>query len=250
MMRTAKGGRVLSSSAVGPEEPVDYTTLSNDDLVGLTLRGEDQQAEAELARRPMQRDALLEQYLRQLFVFCRRKVGNTEDAFDLAQDVILHCVNPKCAPFDPCRGRFRAWLFTIAYNLCVDCLRRRGCGKGHHAPSRPEAPPVEELPGDEPTPDELLAAQEVAPQFWDCINSLSERERAVFLNRLTGLSNQETAQVISSTPNSVTVTLSHARANLRDCLHGHGYQLAGREQPGFRILMRFQNTHELLLCRE
>lgn len=59
-------------------------------------------------------DVLYARYERRLFGYLRRFVGDRALAEDLFQDVLLTVLGDHS--FDPARGRFAAWVFTVARN--------------------------------------------------------------------------------------------------------------------------------------
>lgn len=59
-------------------------------------------------------DELYMRYERRLFGYLRRFVGDRALAEDLFQDVLLTVLADRS--FDPRRGRFGAWVFTVARN--------------------------------------------------------------------------------------------------------------------------------------
>lgn len=67
-------------------------------------------------------DVLYARYERRLFGYVRRMVGDRERAQDLFQDVLFTVLSDTT--FDPERGRFGAWLFTVARNRCLQLQRQ------------------------------------------------------------------------------------------------------------------------------
>jgi RNA polymerase sigma-70 factor (ECF subfamily) len=68
-------------------------------------------------------DALYGRYERRLFGYVRRMVGDPQQAEDLFQEVFYTVLTDRS--FDPERGRFAAWLFTVARNRCNQELRKQ-----------------------------------------------------------------------------------------------------------------------------
>src|SRR6185503_1585274 len=96
-----------------------------------TLRDLDQQAFS----------ALAEPHRRELQVHCYRMVGSVQEAEDLAQETLWRAWRRR----ETYEGRapFRAWLYKIATNLCLDALKqrpRRSLPVARQAAAAPEAP--------------------------------------------------------------------------------------------------------------
>ena len=79
---------------------------SDEDLV-VALRGGDMAAF----------DRLYARYEQRLYGYICRIVGPFAAADDLFQDVFLTVLRDRS--YDPARGRFAAWLFTVARNRCL-----------------------------------------------------------------------------------------------------------------------------------
>src|SRR3954453_14029979 len=92
--------------------------------------------------------ARAERHRRELHVHCYRMLGSFEEAEDLVQETLLH----------PWRGRdrlerdewFRAWLYKIATNACLDAIK----SQGRRVPSLGS---FRAVPWLQPYPDRLLA---------------------------------------------------------------------------------------------
>ena len=68
-------------------------------------------------------EELVERYQARLVAVMHHLVGNAEEAEDLAQEVFLRVYRAR-AKYRP-KSKFSTWLFTIANNLALNCLRSR-----------------------------------------------------------------------------------------------------------------------------
>jgi len=167
--------------------------------------------------------ALAERHRRELHVHCYRMLASFDEAEDLVQETLLRAWRAR----ETFEGgpAFRAWLYKIATNACLDALRRR---------SRrvPSVSSFAELPWLQPYPDRLL--DEVAPAdaepdavvvaretieltFLAVIQLLPPRQRAVLILRdVLEWSAAETAELLETSVAATNSALQRARATLRD----------------------------------
>ena len=87
---------------------------------------------------------LAERHRRELHVHCYRMLGSFEDAEDTVQETFLRAWRRR-ETFEG-RSTFRAWLYRIATNACLDLLAKR----------RPEPATGGEVLWLQPYPDQLL----------------------------------------------------------------------------------------------
>ena len=203
--------------------------------------------------------SLVERYRRELHVHCYRMTGSFEDAEDLVQETFLRAWRRR-ASFEG-RSTFRAWLYRIATNACLDALaqeRRR---------ARPDPgaalPPPADLPWLQPYPDLLLdgaAPSEGEPDaaavsketielaFLAAIQHLPPRQRAVLILRdVLGWSAKETASLLESSAASVNSALQRARATLKKRLPRRRLEWAAGADPSEEeraLLQRYVDAHE------
>jgi RNA polymerase sigma-70 factor (ECF subfamily) len=189
--------------------------------------------------------ALAERYRAELQLHCYRMLGSLHDAEDLVQETLLRAWS-KRATYQG-RSTFRAWLYGIATNACLDVLRRerkRLLPSDVFPPSDPGASPGArtDLPWLEPFPDLLLAeaaANADAPEarllerettelaFLAAIQHLPPRPRAVLLLRdVLEWSARETAEALDTTVASVNSALQRAHARLAEHLPLRGDEAA------------------------
>ena len=95
-----------------------------------------------LAGEPARFRALVQRYQRPLFVYLARMGLSNGEAEDLAQETFVRAWQ-HLADFDPDRGRFATWLFTIAQRLALTLLARAERTAARSAPQLALAPVVD-----------------------------------------------------------------------------------------------------------
>ena len=112
---------------------------------------------------------LVGQYRHRVVQFCRRLLGQQEDAEDVAQETFLR-VSRHLASYDEQR-EFEPWLLAIAGNRCRTALaaRRR----------RPLPQPLPDLPSDEHR--QALAHQQLSEEVMRALAELRPEYRRAFL---------------------------------------------------------------------
>jgi RNA polymerase sigma-70 factor (ECF subfamily) len=166
--------------------------------------------------------ALVERHRRELQVHCYRMLGSLEDSEDLVQETFLRAWRKRTSFKGD--SSFRAWLYRIATNACLDALKRR--------PRRPAASQdASEVLWLEPYPDRLLEgiqASDAEPDaavvsketielaFLVAIQHLPPRQRAVLILRdVLGWSAKDAASLLETSVASVTSAVQRARATLK-----------------------------------
>jgi RNA polymerase sigma-70 factor (ECF subfamily) len=185
--------------------------------------------------------ALAERYRPELQVHCYRMLGSFEEAEDLVQETFLRAWR-KHASFQG-RSTFRAWLYGIATNACLDVLGRRR----RVAPSPDGGGPLTEISWLQPYPDHLLegiAASDDEPEtevvaketielaFIAAIQLLPPKQRAVLVSRdVLGWSANETASLLGTSVAAVNSSLQRARATMRRHLPRRRLEWAADSDP-------------------
>lgn len=199
---------------------------------------------------------LAERYRWELRVYCYRMLGSFDDAEDLVQEALLRAWRYR-GSFQG-RSTFRAWLYRIATNVCLDFLDRH---PRHPTPGQTGRPA--QVPWLQPYPDRLLepvAAREAEPEavviaretielaFVVAIQHLPPRQRAVLILRdMLGWPAAETAALLEMSVAAVKSALQRARPVLREHLpqrravQATATPLADRERE---LLRRFMAAHE------
>jgi RNA polymerase sigma-70 factor (TIGR02960 family) len=168
---------------------------------------------------------LAQRYRRELHVHCYRMLGSFDEAEDIVQETLLRAWNNRTS-FDGGSG-YRAWLYRIATNACLDAIRRskRRLPSMHSFAEVPWLQPypdrlLDEAAPSEDEPDAVVVAKEtIELAYLATIQLLPPRQRAVLLMRdVLGWSADETASSLELSVASANSALQRARATLREQL--------------------------------
>jgi RNA polymerase sigma-70 factor (ECF subfamily) len=166
--------------------------------------------------------ALAERHRRELHVHCYRMLGSFEEAEDLVQETLLRAWRGREALER--REWFRAWLYRIATNACLDTIKR----KDRRLPSLES---FRDTPWLQPYPDRLLdelappdeepaaaivARETIELTFLAVMQLLPPRQRAVLIMRdVLDWPAAEVAEVLELGVAAVNSALQRARETLR-----------------------------------
>lgn len=129
-------------------------------------------------------DRLYGRYERRLFGFLLRLIGDRADAEEVFHDVFVKVMTGPEAHFED--GRFMAYLFRTARNLCANL--RRGAARGQRAFDG-----LAHLSQAPPSPEDRLVEEERAFQLAKAAAELPGALADVFALRTSGLSYDEIA---------------------------------------------------------
>jgi RNA polymerase sigma-70 factor (ECF subfamily) len=199
---------------------------------------------------------LIEPHRDELLTHCYRLVGSLQDAEDLVQETFLRAWR-RLETFQE-RASFRAWLYKIATNACLDALDKNpsrilplALGPASD-PDEPGPPPVTEPIWLQPFPDNRLAPLEVSAEarydakeaitlaFMAALQTLPPRQRAVIILRdVLAWRAKEVAGLLEVTVSAVNSLLYRARATLAENYPAHSRHSLRSAQPD-------ETTRELL----
>jgi RNA polymerase sigma-70 factor (ECF subfamily) len=196
-----------------------------------------------------------DRHRREIHVHCYRMLGSFHDAEDLVQETMVRAWQNR-ATFDAATGGpgFRAWLYRIATNACLDALkskRRRVAVLTSFA----EVPWLEPYPDrllDEvagpDTPDDIAVKREtIALGYLAMIQLLPARQRAILiLHDVLGWSASETAALLETSVVAINSGLQRARATMQRSA-AEGGDRAAAPEPTDReraLLAGFIDAHE------
>jgi RNA polymerase sigma-70 factor, ECF subfamily len=173
---------------------------------------------AAVAGEPHARERLLAEIQPLVLRYCRGRLGRQEtvigSADDVAQEVCLAVVS--ALPHYTIKGlSFRAFVYGIAAHKVTDAFRAIG---------RNRSEPMAELPDTQLVldgPEQRVLAAELVERLGGLLHCLTPRQRDVLVLRVAvGLSAEETAKAVGSTPGAVRVTQHRALNRLRGVMTG------------------------------
>lgn len=164
-------------------------------------------------------EALVDKYRQPIFHFIFRTLPDAEEAADLAQAVFVQAW--KAAPRYQVRSRFSTWLFTIARNLCLNELRRRG----RHPVESLDAPVegTEDQPRERELADtrsrgveDALLVRELEAKVDEAVADLPEAQRtALLLFKDQELPYDEIGRVLGVSVSATKSLIHRARETLK-----------------------------------
>lgn len=197
--------------------------------------------------------ALVDRHRRELHVHCYRMLASFEEAEDAVQETFLRAWN-KRSTFAGGPG-FRAWLYAIATNACIDAQRR-------NARQLTTLRSFRDIPWLQPYPDRLLdeladpddpdaivvAKETIELTFLAAIQLLPARQRAALLLRdVLGWSAAETATLLETSVAAANSALQRARATLQEHLPERRLDWTPPAEPTAHeraLLARLLDAHE------
>ena len=172
------------------------------------------------------RDALREvvETIRPIVVrYIRARIGSAErtglSADDIAQEVCLAAI--QALPRYQDQGRpFLAFVYGIASHKVADAHRAAGRNRSDPTDVVPERLSVDA------GPEQMAVQSDAAARMTKLLAVLPEKQREILnLRIVVGLSAEETAEAVGSTPGAVRVAQHRALARLKSEIAGagHGY---------------------------
>jgi RNA polymerase sigma factor (sigma-70 family) len=152
---------------------------------------------------------LYERYHQSLYRYVRSMLGRDADAQDVLQSTFASAfaalkAGRRNAPLRP-------WLFRIAHNEAVSCLRRR----------RPHAELADTWASPDPSPEEHVIERERLQLLVADLAELSERQRgALVMRELSGLPHEDIALVLEMSVGAAKQTVFEARRALQELAEG------------------------------
>jgi RNA polymerase sigma-70 factor (ECF subfamily) len=197
--------------------------------------------------------ARTQRHRRELHVHCYRMLASFDQAEDAVQETFLRAWRAR----DQLDGGelFRAWLYRIATNVCIDAIRRR-------SRQLTTVRSLAEVPWLQPYPDHLL--DELAPSddqpdsvvvdretieltFLAAMQVLPPRQRAALIARdVMGWRADETARLLQTSVAAANSSLQRARATMQQHLPAKRSEWSARKltDDERELLARFIDAHQ------
>lgn len=145
--------------------------LSDQQLIADYLNGDEESLEF-----------LIQNYIKPIYSFAYRYVGNVSDADDVTQEVFVK-VWRNLKKFDQ-RKSFKTWIFAIAKNTALDHLKKRkAIPLSEFENNEGKNMLTETLADPSPLPDELLERVGMVQMLTSAMGQLSPKYRMVLFLR-------------------------------------------------------------------
>lgn len=196
---------------------------------------------------------LVQRHQRELQVHCYRMAGSYAESEDLVQETFLRAWRR----IDTYAGRstFRAWLYRIATNACLDALRRSArrvpVAAGHDEILWLQPYPdrlLDQVASDDHAPDAVVVTREtIELALIAALQVLPPRQRVALIARdLLGWSAADTASLLGASVAATNSALQRARATMQARLPSGRleWRTAEATEAERDLLARFIESHE------
>lgn len=138
-----------------------------------------------------------------LGMYAMRLVDDADDAEDIVEETFIKAW--QIVSDGETIQNFKAFMYRAVRNSCISFLRHRKDNAS-----------IEEIPE---ISEETIDTSEIDAKIWAAIDKLPEKCREIFLmSKRDGLSNEDIAEELGLSINTVKVQMSKAFSRLRDTL--------------------------------
>ena len=170
-------------------------------------------------------------YQRTLYTHAYRMLANDAQAEDAVQDAFLLAYRGRHTFRG---GSFKAWLFRILTNRCLDLLReskRRGTVPLEPVRADQDEPRVDPVDVG-PSVEELASSSELLRHVEEALEQVPLEQRvAVLLRDVQGFDYDEIAQITTSELGTVKSRIHRGRLAVREYLIARGWRPGNPRQP-------------------
>ncbi|MFC2102389.1 RNA polymerase sigma factor [Bacteroidota bacterium] len=162
--------------------------------------------------------ALIEKYQHDVYNFCYRFTGDSDDAADCSQEIFIRVY--KYLPNFAFRSKFSTWLYRIMVNVCNDMVKKQAYR------TKQVSLDNEILNVDSSGPEQAAIRKEIQEVFQAALLKIRENYRTVIILRdLEGRSYEEIATLTGMKFGTVKSTLARARMEMSGYLKEYRYAL-------------------------
>jgi RNA polymerase sigma-70 factor (ECF subfamily) len=161
-------------------------------------------------------EALVRRHKASLYGLVRRYVGQADDAYDLVQEAFIVAWE-TLHRYDPGRP-FLPWLRTIALNKCRDFSRRQKFRRWLLRAYGAEIPLLAESMGQHEDEAQIAESERLRRLDRAIADLPANYKEPLLLTTVGGLSQQEVAATLHTTPKAIEMRLRRARKKLAHAL--------------------------------
>lgn len=171
------------------------------------------------------------------------KIGNFEDAHELAQEAFINAYRDLHRLQEP--EKFSHWLYSIALNTCISWLRKRRLP----IVSLESEACEREFVDTSPTPEENILAEEERDFIHNAMANLPDSHRlAITLYYMDGLSVDEVGRFLDIPPGTVKSRLHKGRKLLKEELMAMVEQGFAEHRPGDEFAAELRERIDVVLA--
>jgi len=166
---------------------------------------------------------LVNRYKQDIFRFILSKVKNREQALDLTQDVFIKLF--QAAGHYVSHGKFKAYLYRIAQNSCIDNHRKKqkasivSLSEQVNAEAENAAGFLDQLENEANNPAQHLEYFELQALLKTALDAVPENQKtALLLCQFHGMSYSEIAEIQNCPVGTVKSRIHHALLKMREFL--------------------------------
>ncbi len=169
-------------------------------------------------------ETLVAPYERNIYLACFKLMGNGQDAGDCAQEALLKAYRAMNSYRS--EANLSTWLYRIAYNVCLDALRKRKRQQAESLEALSESGFAPEDKGQ--TPYGALEAKERMAALRRGLDQLPEDMRAALLmSQVEDMGYEEISKITDTPVGTVKSRINRARLKLKEILLEHAELFPG-----------------------
>lgn len=194
-------------------------TPSDEELVSLYLKGDLSSFRQ-----------LYDRHKRGIFFLVKRYIKDDAKAEEVFQDIFMKVVS-KIENYQA-SGSFKAWLYTVSRNYCIDKIRSFSRKKeinestlqGTKQDEETQNNILDQFTQEESPQEEQSYQQEIAKKLSDALNLLPEEQKEVFLlKESSGFTFEEIAKITQVSVNTAKSRMRYALATLKRTLKNRDF---------------------------